>query len=94
MITSGILAAYIVDWGFAGFSNNWRWMFGIAMIPAPRSRSACTSCRIRRAGSWSGGGRTRRERCSQRYRDSDDDVDAEIKEIKDVSESEASVRDL
>ena len=33
MITLGILAAYIVDWGFAGFSNNWRWMFGVAVIP-------------------------------------------------------------
>ena len=33
MVTLGILAAYIVDWGFAGFSNNWRWMFGVAVIP-------------------------------------------------------------
>src|SRR5690348_447646 len=30
MITLGILVAYIVDWGFAGFSNNWRWMLGVA----------------------------------------------------------------
>ena len=33
MITSGILASYLVDYGFAD-SQNWRLMFGLAAIPA------------------------------------------------------------
>lgn len=31
-ITVGILAAYLVDYGFAG-SGNWRWMLGLAAVP-------------------------------------------------------------
>jgi sugar porter (SP) family MFS transporter len=31
-ITVGILAAYLVDYGFAG-SGNWRWMLGLAVVP-------------------------------------------------------------
>jgi len=34
-IVIGILAAYLVDWALAGLSsNNWRWMVGVAAIPA------------------------------------------------------------
>lgn len=34
-IVTGILIAYAVDWGFAGFGpGNWRWMFGSAAVPA------------------------------------------------------------
>lgn len=31
-ITVGILAAYLVDYGFAG-SGSWRWMLGLAVVP-------------------------------------------------------------
>jgi sugar porter (SP) family MFS transporter len=34
-IVVGILIAYLVDWGFAGLGqSSWRWMLGIAVIPA------------------------------------------------------------
>jgi sugar porter (SP) family MFS transporter len=34
-IVIGILAAYLVDWALAGLSaNNWRWMVGVAAVPA------------------------------------------------------------
>jgi SP family galactose:H+ symporter-like MFS transporter len=32
-ITVGILLAYVVDYGFAR-ANGWRWMFGLAVVPA------------------------------------------------------------
>jgi MFS transporter, SP family, galactose:H+ symporter len=32
-ITVGIFVAYLVDFGFAGVPNGWRWMFGLAAIP-------------------------------------------------------------
>ncbi len=33
MITLGILVAYLSDYGLSGFSDNWRWMFGVEAIP-------------------------------------------------------------
>ena len=32
-ITSGILIAYLIDFGFAHVGEGWRWMFGLAAIP-------------------------------------------------------------
>ncbi len=65
MVTLGILIAYIVDWGFAPLPNNWRWMFAArASCPEPHLRSACTSCRSRRAGSCRRGARTKHAKCS------------------------------
>lgn len=34
MITFGILIAYVIDFAFAGFPHNWRWMFGLGAAPA------------------------------------------------------------
>lgn len=33
MITFGILVAYLSDYALSGFSNNWRWMFGVEAVP-------------------------------------------------------------
>lgn len=33
-ITVGILLAYLVDYAFARVAGGWRWMFGIAIVPA------------------------------------------------------------
>ena len=33
MLASGILAAYIADWGLKGLPGNWRWMVGLAAAP-------------------------------------------------------------
>jgi sugar porter (SP) family MFS transporter len=33
MITSGILIAYLVDYGFKDVTNNWRWMLGLGALP-------------------------------------------------------------
>ncbi len=94
MITSGILAAYIVDWGFAGFSNNWRWMFGIAMIPGAALAVGMYFMPFSPRWLVEKGREDDARRVLHRYRDSDEDVDREIEEIKEVSASEASVRDL
>ena len=34
MVMTGILLAYITNYGFAGFYTGWRWMLGFAAIPA------------------------------------------------------------
>ena len=34
MVTVGILVAYLVGYGLAGEANGWRWMIGVAIVPA------------------------------------------------------------
>ena len=94
MITTGILLAYIADWGFASFSNNWRWMFGVAVIPGAALAIGMYFMPFSPRWLVEKGKEDDAREVLRRYRDSDEDVDREIKEIKDVSESEARVRDL
>jgi sugar porter (SP) family MFS transporter len=94
MITTGILSAYIVDWGFASFSNNWRWMFGIAVIPGAALAIGMYFMPFSPRWLVEKGREDDARAVLGRYRDSDDDVEREVKEIKEVSESEASIRDL
>src|SRR5581483_11951694 len=94
MITSGILLAYIVDWGFASFSNNWRWMFAIGAVPG-----ACLAIGMYLmpfSPRWLvEKGRTDDAReVLERYRFEEDDIDGEIDEIKEVAEKEVSLREL
>ncbi len=94
MITLGILVAYIVDWGFAGFSHNWRWMFGVGVVPGAALAIGMTFMPFSPRWLVEKGRRDDARRVLRRYRDSDDDVERELREIEDVAESEASVRDL
>jgi sugar porter (SP) family MFS transporter len=94
MITSGILAAYIVDWGFASFSNNWRWMFGLAVVPGVALAIGMYFMPFSPRWLVEKGREDDAREVLSRYRDSEDDVDREVDEIKQVAESEASVRDL
>ncbi|HET8529488.1 MAG TPA: sugar porter family MFS transporter [Gaiellaceae bacterium] len=94
MITSGILAAYIVDWGFAPFANNWRWMFGIAAIPGAALAIGMYFMPFSPRWLVQKGREDDARQVLQSYRFEEDDVDAEIREIKDVSEKEFSLREL
>ncbi|HET7568358.1 MAG TPA: sugar porter family MFS transporter [Gaiellaceae bacterium] len=94
MITSGILVAYIVDWGFAGFSNNWRWMFGLAVVPGAALAIGMYFMPFSPRWLVEKGREDDAREVLRRYRDSDEQVDEELREIKEVSESEARLRDL
>jgi sugar porter (SP) family MFS transporter len=94
MITLGILAAYIVDWGFAGFSNNWRWMFGIAAVPGAALAIGMYFMPFSPRWLVEKGREDDAQRVLDTYRFEDDDVDAEIDEIKEVAETEVSLREL
>ena len=96
MVTLGILAAYIVDWGFAGFSNNWRWMFGVARRPGRRARDrhvlhAVLAALARREGPR--GRRARGARALPRLRGGRRRR-GDPTEIKEVAEEEVSLREL
>jgi sugar porter (SP) family MFS transporter len=94
MITLGILSAYIVDWGFAGFSNNWRWMFGVAAVPGAALAIGMYFMPFSPRWLVEKGREDDAREVLERYRFAEDDVEGEIDEIKDVAEKEFSVREL
>jgi sugar porter (SP) family MFS transporter len=94
MVTLGILVAYIVDWGFAGFSNNWRWMFGVAAIPGAALAIGMYFMPFSPRWLVEKGRDDDAREVLEKYRFDEDDVDDEINEIKDVAEKEFSLREL
>jgi len=94
MVTLGILAAYIVDWGFAPLPNNWRWMFAIAVIPGAALAIGMYFMPFSPRWLIQQGREDDARAVLERYRNEDDDIDAEIEEIKDVSGSEVPLRKL
>jgi sugar porter (SP) family MFS transporter len=94
MVTLGILAAYIVDWGFAGFSNNWRWMFGIAAVPGAALAIGMFFMPFSPRWLVEKGREDEAREVLETYRFDEDDVDGEIEEIKQIAEKEFSLREL
>ena len=87
MITSGILASYLVDYGLAS-SQNWRLMFGLAAIPAIILGIGILT--QKESPHWlirHGREEEAREVLSRLRREAD--IDAEIREVKDVARTEA-----
>ena len=94
MITSGILASYLVDYGLAD-SQNWRLMFGLAAIPA--AILAIGILTQRESPHWlvRQGREDEAREVLQQLR-AEDKVDAEIGEIKEIArtQSKGSVKEL
>jgi sugar porter (SP) family MFS transporter len=91
-ITLGILASYLVDYGLAD-SQNWRLMFGLATIPAIAMFLGMLF--QRESPHWLiGRGRDEEARAIlERSRDGGD-IDAEIAEVRDLSQHTSRTRDL
>ena len=91
-ITSGILVSYLIDYGLSG-SGNWRLMFGLAAIPAGvlflgmLFQQESPHWLIRQ------GRDDEARRVLRRLRD-DSDIDAEVREVHEVSQREGGYRDL
>jgi sugar porter (SP) family MFS transporter len=94
MITLGILVAYIVDWGFAGFSNNWRWMFGVAVVPGAVLAIGMYFMPFSPRWLVEKGRKDEARDVLGRYRDSEDAVEDEVREIEEIAEEEFSLREL
>ena len=91
-ITAGILVSYLIDYGLSG-SANWRLMFGLAAIPAVLLfvgmlfQKESPHWLIRQ-------GRIDEARDVLKRVRNDDDIDAEIHEVQEVSRKQAGVREL
>jgi sugar porter (SP) family MFS transporter len=90
-ITFGILIAYLIDDAFKGYVEGWRWMF--ALGAAPGLILALAMLVVPETPRWlvEHGYEDRAKRVLTRNR-SERDADAEIKEIKEVSEEQGQFR--
>jgi sugar porter (SP) family MFS transporter len=92
-ITVGILAAYLVDYGLSG-SGDWRLMFGLAAIPAAVLFAGMLL--QKESPHWLlAQGREQEARSTLiRLRGPDDDVDAEIDEVRRLRSRRGGYREL
>jgi sugar porter (SP) family MFS transporter len=93
-IVSGILLAYIVNYAFKGFTDEWRWMLGVAAIPG--AALAIGMLTVPHTPRWlmlTGREDKAREVLERlRSEDEDADVDAEMKDIEEANEQERGTR--
>jgi sugar porter (SP) family MFS transporter len=89
-ITSGILLAYIVDFAFKGFADQWRWMLGVAAIPG--AVLAIGMLTVPRTPRWlvMNGDEDRAREVLEELREGDEDADVEgeLREIQEANERE------
>ncbi len=97
-IVSGILLAYLVNYAFKDFTDQWRWMLGVAAIPgAVLAVGMLTVPQTPRWLTLHGDKEQARDVLTRlRAGDEDADIDAEMSDIEEANEKEkgASVRDL
>lgn len=97
-LVCGILIAYIVNYLFKDFTNQWRWMLGVAALPgAALAIGMLTVPRTPRWLTLNGQQDKAREVLEQlRSGDDDADLDSEMAAIEEANEAEsgAGVRDL
>jgi sugar porter (SP) family MFS transporter len=89
-ITSGILLAYIVNFSFQGFPDEWRWMLGIAALPG--AALAIGMLTVPRTPRWlvMNHQEKRAREVLEELREGDDeaDVDGELEDIEKANENE------
>lgn len=97
-IVSGILLAYVVNFAFRDFNEEWRWMLGVAALPgAALAIGMLTVPQTPRWLTLNGDKDKARKVLSRLRRDDEEaDIDAEMNEIEQANEQEsnAHVRDL
>ena len=97
-VVSGILIAYIVNYLFKDFTNEWRWMLGVAALPG--AALAIGMLTVPRTPRWLvlDGQKDKARKVLEKLRsgDEDADLDAEMSDMIEVNEKEQGVgtRDL
>jgi sugar porter (SP) family MFS transporter len=92
-ITSGILVSFLVDY-FLASSQNWRLMFGLAAIPAAALFVGMLTRSESPAFLVAKGREDEARRVLAKVRARKEDVDSEIREIKEHARKEGGFRDL
>lgn len=91
MITFGILVAYLADYALSGFSHNWRWMFGFGAVPG--ICLAVAMAFVPHTPRWLvQRGREDEARSVLARSRPENEIDEEIKGIKEASQSQHAFR--
>ena len=91
-VTAGILVSYLIDYGLSD-SGNWRLMFGLAVVPAAALFVGMLFQKESPHWLIRQGREDEARQVLRRVRD-ESDIDAEIREVREVSQREGSYRDL
>ncbi len=93
-VVSGILAAYIVNYLFKDFTNEWRWMLGVGALPG--AALAIGMLTVPKTPRWLvlNGQKDKALKVLEKLRSGDDDadVDAELADMIEVNDKEQGVR--
>jgi sugar porter (SP) family MFS transporter len=92
-VTAGILVSYLIDYGLSD-SGNWRLMFGLAVIPAAALFIGMLFQKESPHWLIRQGREDDARAVLRRVRENDNDIDAEIREVQEVSRRQAGYRDL
>jgi len=89
MVTLGILIAYLAGYALKSFPNNWRWMFGFAVVPG--AALAISMVFVPHSPRWLvSKGRIDEARAVLQRTRADADIDAEIRDMQEVVKRERS----
>lgn len=91
-ITTGILGSYLIDYGLSS-TGDWRLMFGLAAIPAVALFTGMLFQQESPHWLIRQGREEEARRVLRRLRDKSD-IEAEVREVREISQREAGVREL
>jgi sugar porter (SP) family MFS transporter len=94
MVVSGILAAYIVNWALKGVADEWRWMLGLGALPGLALAIGMVFQPYSPRWLIEHDREDEAREVLRRARESDEEVEEEIDDIKEAASKEGGVRDL
>ncbi|HUA75836.1 MAG TPA: sugar porter family MFS transporter [Solirubrobacteraceae bacterium] len=94
MVVTGIMAAYIVNWALKDAADNWRWMLGLGALPGLALAIGMYFQPFSPRWLVEQGREEEALATLKRARDSDDDAQEELDEIKEAAAEQKSVREV
>ena len=94
MIVLGILAAYIVNFALTGLPSEWRWMLGLGALPGLALAIGMLFMPYSPRWLVNKGRVDEAREVLRRFRESDEEVDGELEDIRVAARQEGSVREV
>ncbi len=94
MVVSGIMAAYLVNWALKDAADNWRWMLGLGALPGLALAIGMYFQPFSPRWLVEQGREEEALRTLRRARDSDEEAEGELEEIKEAASEQRGVREV